>query len=384
MSWFSSSLGRDDLTYQASPLAVSRFTIPVSVIVPATGAKDLEQTLSAALNLHYPEHEVIVVLDATRDAQFAALAASWELDAREFFYRRSLDTTSVRRIYRSARDSRLIVADKTAATSADAVNCGVNLARYRYVMVLPTGVAFDAEALLRLMAAPLRDPGTVLGASAHVEPSGHFARLRTLRSLMVSRLMEPSAASALPTADGVSVWRRDAVLDAGGFSSQAWDMDLDMAWRTASAASRGGHPGRFHRSGHLFGRGEMRVHRWQRPVEAVRQLLGASSSWRVIGAAALVQLAITEVMLPLAALALVAWMAFTIVIGGASWNLLAQILVAWALGLGAVSLAAVLVRGGMPGSPQGLQLLRLILSTSVELFVRPAHAVLDVRRTSHR
>ena len=62
-----------------------------------------------------------------------------------------------------------MVIDKAAAGYSDALNCGVNVARYRYVMSVDPEVTFDRDALLRVMTAALRDPANVVGASNHVE-----------------------------------------------------------------------------------------------------------------------------------------------------------------------------------------------------------------------
>jgi hypothetical protein len=54
-------------------------------------------------------------------------------------------------------------------TERRAHHCGVNVARYRYVMSSRTRSDFDRDALLRVMTAALRDPANVIGASSHVE-----------------------------------------------------------------------------------------------------------------------------------------------------------------------------------------------------------------------
>src|SRR5207244_7982184 len=125
--------------------------------------------ISSLLALNYPEFEVIVVADGASRPMMDGLTREWQLDAREFFYRRTIEISEVRRIYRSGRDSSLMVIDKAAGGYSDALNCGVNVARYRYFMTVSPEVTFDSDALLRVMAAALRDPANVIGASNHVE-----------------------------------------------------------------------------------------------------------------------------------------------------------------------------------------------------------------------
>ena len=55
---------REDASEEHDALAVSRFTIPVSIIVPISrGTTAIGQVLSALLDLNYPEFEIIVVTD---------------------------------------------------------------------------------------------------------------------------------------------------------------------------------------------------------------------------------------------------------------------------------------------------------------------------------
>jgi cellulose synthase/poly-beta-1,6-N-acetylglucosamine synthase-like glycosyltransferase len=111
---------REDTVDHNDALSLSRFTIPVSVIVPAShDCGRLSHTVAALLGLHYPEFEVIVVVDGVAATALETFSREWQLEAREFFYRQTIDTSPVRRIYRSARDARLVVVDKASNGYAD-------------------------------------------------------------------------------------------------------------------------------------------------------------------------------------------------------------------------------------------------------------------------
>jgi hypothetical protein len=162
--------GRQDSPSADGPaLSVSRFTIPVSIVVPIDAeSASACRVIANLLALSYPELEVIVVADGLPPQDVRALATTWCLKPSEFFYRRVLDTCDVRRIFRG-RDDRLIIVEKAAGGHADAVNCGVNFARFRYIAVVKPEVNCEPDALLRSMAPALRDPGHVLAVVTHVE-----------------------------------------------------------------------------------------------------------------------------------------------------------------------------------------------------------------------
>lgn len=370
-------------------LAASRLTMPVSVIVPAGSSADVARTIGDLLGLTYPEFEVIVVVDAPC-AGLDALVERWQLEAREFFYRRTLDTASVRRIFRSVRDERLMIVEKDPDHRSDALNCGVNLARYRFVAVMPPGVTFDHEALLRAMAPALRDPVSVVGVSSHVErvPDGRrtanresrVQRLRSIRSLTFTRLFWRHLRRGLGPDDGVNIWRRDAVLQANGFARNVASADLDMMFRLQHGV--GGEDRRFVRSEDAFGQAgtltgaEARAAARRRQRAAVEALItwgpGAGQS---VGLRTFAYFLEAELVTPAAQL----WVAVSMLGGAAAgwftWTAASSALLLLAFGTAAVSAAALLVRGAYADAPERDELTRLLLLSPLEVLVfRPYRA----------
>jgi hypothetical protein len=397
---------REGTSEEQDALAVSRFTIPVSIIVPiSNGTAAISQTLTSLLELNYPEFEVIAVADGARQAVLDELAREWQLEAREFFYRKIIDTSEVRRIYRSGRDPRLMVIDKTAAGSpsaratadkySDALNCGANVARYRYFMPVEPGIAFDRDALLRVMTSALRDPASVVGASNHVERgtvldgtrarmTALFQRLASARSLMDSRLAWRHLSAGLGPTGAVIVWRRDSVIKAHGFSSAAADPDVDLMFRLQTSGVDGG--GRFDRGVDVFGRvGSQPVRgalvmsgrRQRAALEILRLMLKGRA--RGLGLKTLAYFIESEIVTPLAQL----WIVLAAVIGaGAGWFSWTSVFLAVALlafGNAAVSTAALLLRGSSAGAPEEPELKRLVVAGPFEfVFYRPILAAARV------
>src|SRR5262249_61615120 len=73
---------RSDGAEDYEALAASRCTIPVSIIVPfVKGSHSIDRSVSAFLELNYPELEVIVVADGVSQAALADLGRDWQLEA---------------------------------------------------------------------------------------------------------------------------------------------------------------------------------------------------------------------------------------------------------------------------------------------------------------
>src|SRR6266851_235058 len=80
---------REDTGDGHEALSVSRFTIPVSIIVPVTNEHaSVSKAIASLLALNYPEFEVVIVADGASPQMMDALTREWQLEAREFFYRR--------------------------------------------------------------------------------------------------------------------------------------------------------------------------------------------------------------------------------------------------------------------------------------------------------
>jgi CheY-like chemotaxis protein len=301
-------------------------------------------------------------------------------EAKEFFYRQSLATAAVQKIYRSGRDARLMIVDKTPTGSlADALNCGVNLARFRYISAVESGLVFDADALLRAMSAPLRDPAGVVAATSHIESysaASHgrigdaLQRLASIRALMDSRLVWRTLQAVLGTTEAVAVWRRDAIILLDGFSLSAADPDLDMMVRLQTSTT----PrvsGRIVRSAEIFGQIGPRSLASRVQLATRRQFAAwqALSAGRTLDGRALMYFVMSELVTPLVQ----AWVLIAITAGALGgwipWWDAALVLILLSFGHAVVSGVAVLLRGAAPGAPDEPALRALLLAAPFDFVV---------------
>lgn len=228
-------------------LLSSRFTIPVSVLLPVG---DREETAVACVHsllaLNYPEFELIVV--GSDRGMLDRLKEEFDLVPREIFFRRVLSTAPVHRMYRTRRHPRLTVVDKARSGIADALNCGVNLARFRYLCCVTADVVYDTDALLKAMPVVLKDPGAVIGVTSGVRVGSDsakslataFEHLASSRSMLEDRLIWRRLEFTLCQGHQFSVWRRDAIIELTGFGGAEAATHADMAVRVKEEYARRG------------------------------------------------------------------------------------------------------------------------------------------------
>ena len=234
-------------------LKLSPFTPPISLLVPAHNEElCIVDSVRSLLSLDYPELEVIVINDGSRDATLAALKKAFHLRRAQLLYISDVATAKVHGLYTSPIEHRLLVLDKdSVGHKADAVNAGLNAASSPYVCVVDADSILERESLLRIMAAVFSDPNKVVAAGGIVRilngcqvaegglvrvklPKGRVEVLQTieyLRAFLIGREAW-SQFNALPIISGAfGLFHKDLVKRIGGFRAAAVGEDFDLVVR---------------------------------------------------------------------------------------------------------------------------------------------------------
>ena len=247
-------------------LLTSPFTVPVSIIAPAFNEElCIADSVRSLLTLEYPECEVIVVNDGSTDNTLQELQAVFDLYAVAGEVARPLKTSVTRRVYRSRTQPRLTVVDKVNGGKADALNCGLNHARYRYVCCVDSDTVYNRRALLTGMRLVVRDPATVVGVTSQVLPSRYPERTKKaediqldrhplvawqtfdfIRAFVAARLAWSRANYMLCSVGAFAIWRRDVVLELEGFSRSFTCEDIEFTFRVHEHFRSSGTPYAIH------------------------------------------------------------------------------------------------------------------------------------------
>jgi cellulose synthase/poly-beta-1,6-N-acetylglucosamine synthase-like glycosyltransferase len=234
-------------------LGESRFTIPVSVMVAAYDEETaIVSTVESLLGLDYPEFEVIAVNDGSEDETLGRLVEAFELEPYQVFVRHVFQTEPVRAIYRSRAYPNLVVVDKENGGKSDALNAGLNVARFRYVCGVDADTVFDREALLMGMRRVVEDPARIIGVTSHLTiaedparamaaPDGRrpidrrpfmaYQHLDYLRAFFNNRLAWSRLGFMLCAVGAFQIWRRDVLEEVGGYSRTFTCEDIELTFR---------------------------------------------------------------------------------------------------------------------------------------------------------
>jgi cellulose synthase/poly-beta-1,6-N-acetylglucosamine synthase-like glycosyltransferase len=246
----------------------SPFTVPVSVVAPAYNEEVcISASVRSLLALEYPQYELIVVNDGSTDGTLQRLTADFELEPTTVLFRRVLESADIRQIYRSRLDPRLIVVDKVNGGKADALNAGANFARYRYICFVDSDTVYYPDALLKGMRLVMPDPSKVVGVTSHVSLHSHpehitrdnkgrvridrnpivtYQQLDYLRAFVWARAAWSRRNYMLCSVGAFAIWRRDIVLQLGGFSTRFTCEDIEFTFRVHEHFRRLGAPYQVH------------------------------------------------------------------------------------------------------------------------------------------
>jgi cellulose synthase/poly-beta-1,6-N-acetylglucosamine synthase-like glycosyltransferase len=232
---------------------VSPFTPPITLIVPAHNEEAfIVDSVRALSDLYYPDLEIVVVNDGSRDNTLTRLKFAFQLRAARFLYVPEIQTAPVRETYTSDVDPRLLVLDKESAGSkADAINAGINAASSPYLCVVDADSILEKESLLRIMAGVFSDSQRVVAAGGIVRvlngckvtegelrevglPSSTIETLQVIEYLRAFLIGREAWAyfKALPIISGAfGIFSTDLVRQVKGFRPHAIGEDFDLVIR---------------------------------------------------------------------------------------------------------------------------------------------------------
>lgn len=396
---------RETLAEDFDVLGRSRFSPPVSVLVPAYNEEGMVMvTVESVLAFEYPEFEVIIVDDGSTDRTFEVLERELDLEPFGYYERRIVECAPVTGTYRSRKyDHVKVVRKENQGTKADASNCGLNFARYRYVLLLDGDTLYEPDALLNCMRLCARDPQRVIGVTGHISVSSqpettvgariedrefidstllsNFQHLEYLRSFLNTRLGWSRLGFMMCVSGAFGLWRRDVVEEVGGWSTEFSCEDIELTFRVHEHMRRNRRPYRIVSIPEMVARTEApgRVRtllsqrtRWQRVIFetfwSYRRMIG-NPRYGFVGLVAIPVMLFSEALGLVFEMLGIATLITGAVMGIFSWEMYLVFFASMSFGLAVLTSAAVLMEDISTRAYRLRHILRLLALGPLELAV---------------
>nr|WP_227872126.1 glycosyltransferase [Paenibacillus albus] len=228
------------------------FTKPVSVIVPAHNEEaGIVESIRSLLGLHYPELEIIVVNDGSSDGTRKQVIEHFQMVPVERNAQQLIATEAVTEVYQSQLLPHLYMLDKQNGGKADALNAGINYAKYSYFCSIDGDSILEQDALVQIMKPIMTSNEDVIASGGSVriangntiqmgsvkqvklskKPLVIYQVVEYLRAFLVGRVGLSRYNLLLVISGAFGVFSKEWVVAAGGYSTKTAGEDMELVVR---------------------------------------------------------------------------------------------------------------------------------------------------------
>ena len=232
-------------------LFASNLYNPISILAPAYNEEaTVVASVHSLLQLRFPNYEVIVINDGSKDQTLSVLQQEFHLERVERYVPLVLEHKPIRGIYRSKRFPELIVVDKENGRKADALNAGVNVCRNDLFCAIDADCVLEPDVLQNMLRTFIEDETTIaVGGIVRVAnncviegneikeiriPKSHLARIQVveyLRAFLFGRVGWDYMDSLLIISGAFGIFDRNAVIRVGGYLHDTVGEDMELVVR---------------------------------------------------------------------------------------------------------------------------------------------------------
>lgn len=239
--------GARDLWHRYADLA-----LPITVIAPAFDEElSIVQSTKALLALEYPEHEVIVVNDGSKDDTLGELVRAFDMEETQRTQIAELQKTRILKTFRSRRYPNLLVVDKENGRKADAANAGIGFARTPLVCIIDADSIIEPDGLLRATEPFMYDDERLIAVGGAIRIANgctirggslqkigiadtmvpRFQIVEYLRAFLMNRVANAHMNTLMLISGAFGLFRRSTLVEMGGYRHDTVGEDLELVVR---------------------------------------------------------------------------------------------------------------------------------------------------------
>lgn len=228
---------------------------PLSIVMPVYNEEEfVVNAVESIRNSTYLNTQIILINDGSTDNSLSLLIREYDLIMIEMEIDNEVKTTnSVKAYYVSQLDNRLTVIDKDHTDRSDTMNVGINVSKTPYLMTVDADTLIEKDTISRLMFYILSKEninaagggvyilngctfknGKIIDAKISANPLYAIQACEYLRSFLFSKSGWNQFGGSISYSGTCTVFRRDSLVDVGGFDIGNLSQDFEIITRIKS------------------------------------------------------------------------------------------------------------------------------------------------------
>lgn len=237
--------------FSLSGLFSSNLYNPISILAPAYNEEStVVASVRSLLQLQFPNYEVIVINDGSKDRTMQVLIENFKLKKVDRYVPLILSHKPIKAIYKSDLYPELLVVDKENGRKADALNAGINVSRNDLICSIDADSVLEPKVLQSMIRTFIEDDTTIaVGGIVRIAndcvfennelkeirmPKSFLGRIQVveyLRAFLFGRVGWDYLDSLLIISGAFGLFDRKAVLKVGGYLHDTVGEDMELVVR---------------------------------------------------------------------------------------------------------------------------------------------------------
>ncbi|MCX0368604.1 glycosyltransferase family 2 protein [Clostridium perfringens] len=227
---------------------------PISILVPAYNEeKTILKCIDSLLALEYPEYEIIIVNDGSKDKTLEVLINRFSLKKIQRPIRKSINCKKIIDIYEGIEKVNITLINKENGGKADALNIGINASTYPLFLTLDADSVLQRDSLSNIVVPFIENENTI-AVGGNVKISNNvllengvvkknrlpkkwliiFQIIEYYRVFWTTRVWFNKFNGNLIISGAFGLFKKSSVINVGGYNSNSIGEDMELVMKLHS------------------------------------------------------------------------------------------------------------------------------------------------------